>query len=441
MKIKWNKILLLVGMAFYVYGLKLAYTDFISPVFTYFGFINLHPSTSEQFVSIVFVFIPLLWSNTHAYRPSRIVYWILYMMVYVPAMIVPDYVRMDNFDEILILKCVLLFCMALLYMTANFKLIPIYYVKIKTKVMMILITLFSLSLWGIIVHTFGIHFNFSQVDDVYDLREAYREQVNRFSGYAINWQSKIVNALLLALGFVNKNKLLICIGVLGQLFIFSITGQKSVALSSVFIIVIIFCLRKNGRNFVLYFVYGITALVFLTMALDLMTNSSEYTSLFIRRMLITPGLLLSYYFDFFSVNPQVHLSHSILEPFMTYPYDQLPPFLIGEHYFGRPDLAANANIWADGYANFGYAGIIGFTVLLVGILYLYDSISEHRNFIVSAALIAMPAWSLVDTSLITSLLTHGILIAFIINYFLKTERKADPLYERNHRFKLRSSLE
>lgn len=363
------------------------------------------------------------------------------MMVYVPAMIVPDYVRMNNFDAIIALKCVLLFCMALIYMTGNFKLIPVYYTKVKTNVMLFVIALFSLSLWGIIIQTFGIHFNFSQVDDVYDLREAYRDQVNRLSGYAMNWQSKIINALLLALGFVNKNKLLICIGVLGQLFIFSITGQKSVALSSVFILVIIFCLRKSGRDFVLYFVYGITALVFLTMALDLVTNSSEYTSLFIRRMLITPGLLLSYYFDFFSVNPQVHLSHSILDPFLTYPYDKLPPFLIGEHYFGRVGLAANANLWADGFANFGYAGIIGFTVLLVGILYLYDSISANRNFIVSAALIAMPAWSLVDTSLITSLLTHGIVIAFIINYFLKTERKVDPLYEKNHRLKLRSSLE
>ncbi|KMT60377.1 hypothetical protein [Paenilisteria newyorkensis] len=441
MQIKWNKIVLIIGISLYVYGLKLAYTDFISPAFSYFGFINLHPSAMEQFVSIVFVFIPILWSNTHAYRPSRIVYWILYMMVYVPAMIVPDYVRMNNFDAIIALKCVLLFCMALIYMTGNFKLIPVYYTKVKTNVMLFVIALFSLSLWGIIIQTFGIHFNFSQVDDVYDLREAYRDQVNRLSGYAMNWQSKIINALLLALGFVNKNKLLICIGVLGQLFIFSITGQKSVALSSVFILVIIFCLRKSGRDFVLYFVYGITALVFLTMALDLVTNSSEYTSLFIRRMLITPGLLLSYYFDFFSVNPQVHLSHSILDPFLTYPYDKLPPFLIGEHYFGRVGLAANANLWADGFANFGYAGIIGFTVLLVGILYLYDSISANRNFIVSAALIAMPAWSLVDTSLITSLLTHGIVIAFIINYFLKTERKVDPLYEKNHRLKLRSSLE
>ncbi|PZF90516.1 hypothetical protein C1903_02895 [Listeria ivanovii] len=441
MSITWNKILLFIGVSFYVYGLKASYVYFISPAFSYFGSINLHPSMNEQLVSLLFVFVPLLWSNTHAYRPSRIVYWILYMMVYVPAMLVPDYVRINNFDEILLLKSVLLFCLILIYITADFKLIPVYYIKVKKQVVLLFVTIFSFSLWGIIVQTFGIHFNFSKVDDVYDLREAYRDQVNRFSGYAINWQSKIVNALFLALGFVSKNKWLICIGVLGQLFIFSITGQKSIALSSIFILGIIFCLRNNGRHFVLYFVYGVTALVFLAMGLDVLTESAEYTSLFVRRMLITPGLLLSYYFDFFSVNPKVYLSHSILSPFMSYPYDKLPPFLIGEHYFGRVDLAANANIWADGFANFGYAGIISFSVLLMGILYLYDSLSEHRNFIVSAILMAMPAWSLVDTSLITSILTHGILLAFIINYFLATERKGDPLYEENHRFKFRSPLE
>lgn len=238
----------------------------------------------------------------------------------------------------------------------------------------------------------------------------------------------------MAVGFIKKRYWLVFIGISGQIFIFSITGQKSVALSSIFILGIIFCIQKNGRDFVLRFIYSLTCLIVISMGADHFFHSSEYTSLFVRRMLITPGLLLNYYFDFFSNNPKIYLSHSIFVNFIDYPYDRLPPFLIGKEFFGREDLAANANIWADSYANFGYFGIFFFTLLLSGILYLYDCISEKRNFIVSVTLIAMPAWSLVDTSLMTSILTHGILLALLINYFFKTTREEEAHNEKNNYF-------
>ncbi|CAD5902616.1 putative B-band O-antigen polymerase [Carnobacterium maltaromaticum] len=441
MKLKMNKLLMFIGIIFYVCGLHVVYTYFISPEFSYFGYINLHPSKLVQTVSLIFVLFPLLFFDTKVKVPSRVVFWIIYTMVYIPAMIVPDYVRLNGFDEIINLKISLLVALFLLYFVSELPKLPIYSFKNSTAATGGLLILFSLSMWAIIIQTFGLHFNFSEVDDVYDLREAYRDQVNRFSGYAINWQSKIINALLVALGIIKKQYWFIFIGVFGQIFIFSITGQKSVALSSVFILGIIFCVQKNGKYFVLRFIYSLIGLICLTAGVDKIFNSSEYTSLFVRRMLITPGLLLSYYFDFFSDNPKIYLSHSIFKSFIDYPYDRLPPFLIGKEFFGREDLAANANLWADSFANFGYLGILFFTLILAGILYLYDCISNNRNFIVSVVLIAMPAWSLVDTSLMTSILTHGILLALLINYFFKTNREEEWHSEKNIDLQLRPYLE
>lgn len=441
MKIKLNRLLLFVGIAFYICGLKLAYSVFISPEFSYFGYINLHPTKLVQAISTIFVLFPLLLFDTQVKVPSRVVFWIIYMMVYIPAMIVPDYVRLNGFDHIIWLKLTILFALFILYFVSELPKLPIYYIKSNKNIMIGLLTLFSLSMWAIIIQTFGIQFNFSEMNDVYDLRESYRGQVNRFSGYAINWQSKIINALLLAVGVVSKHYWLLFFGIFGQIFIFSITGQKSVALSSVFILGIMFCITKNGRNFVLRFVYGLMGLSFIAMLADILSNSSEYTSIFIRRMLITPGLLLSYYFDFFSNNPKIYLSHSVFGGFIDYPYDRLPPFIIGKEFFGRTDLAANANLWADSFANFGYIGILIFTLILAGILYLYDCISMNRNFMVSVVLMAMPAWSLVDTSLMTSILTHGILLAILINYFFETKREEEQISEKNNDFQFRSSLE
>lgn len=434
MKIKLNRLVMFLGVILYIAGLKLSYVYFISPDFSYFGYINLHPTKIVQIVSIIFVLFPLLFFDTKVQAPSRVVFWIIYLMVYIPAMLVPDYVRLNGFDEIITLKFTIFCALFLLYFVSELPKISIYYFNNNNVLVAGFLVLFSLSMWGMIIQSFGIHFNFSEVDDVYDLREAYRDQVNRFSGYAINWQSKIIDALLLAVGFIKKRYWLVFIGISGQIFIFSITGQKSVALSSIFILGIIFCIQKNGRDFVLRFIYSLTCLIVISMGADHFFHSSEYTSLFVRRMLITPGLLLNYYFDFFSNNPKIYLSHSIFVNFIDYPYDRLPPFLIGKEFFGREDLAANANIWADSYANFGYFGIFFFTLLLSGILYLYDCISEKRNFIVSVTLIAMPAWSLVDTSLMTSILTHGILLALLINYFFKTTREEEAHNEKNNYF-------
>jgi hypothetical protein len=134
-----------------------------------------------------------------------------------------------------------------------------------------------------------------------------------------------------------------------------------------------------------------------------------------------PGLLTGFYFDFFSVNETVKLGHSFLSSFVTYPYTLTPQFLIGEVYFGSAQTAANANIWADAFANFSYAGVIAFTIVLGLVMWAFDNLAKDRDIRIIAMLMGVAGFTWSNAGVFTSLLTHGIGLMFILLYLLPEE--------------------
>ena len=165
-------------------------------------------------------------------------------------------------------------------------------------------------------------------------------------------------------------------------------------------------------------VWGTAGLVLVSSLLQLWLNSGMLFSVFVRRLIATPGLLTGYYLDFFSQNPKALLGHSILRSVVDYAYQYPPAIQIGFTYFGDPSISANANLWADAFANFGFAGIFGFTFLLGLVMWLFDSVAQGRSQRLTSLLFGMPAFFLTNTALLTSLLTHGIGLVLLIVYLI-----------------------
>src|SRR6185437_6613284 len=153
-------------------------------------------------------------------------------------------------------------------------------------------------------------------------------------------------------------------------------------------------------------------------ALDFFGYSRTFSGLIQERMTGMPGLLTGYYYEFFSDHPKALLGHSIFKSIVHYPYPLEPRQMIGYVYFHDSGMSANANFWADAYANFGYIGILCFTLLLAGVMWLYDSSSAGRNLTVTALVIALPAFAVANSGLLTSLLTHGIGLAMVLMYLM-----------------------
>jgi len=81
-------------------------------------------------------------------------------------------------------------------------------------------------------------------------------------------------------------------------------------------------------------------------------------------------------------------------------------------------MESNANLWADAYANFGYVGIIVFSLLLAVVLWLYDSVAFGRDKRLAALAIGLPAFALANTGLLTALLTNGIGLVMLLVYLM-----------------------
>lgn len=417
------RILVVLGAAVYFALFNWAYATAMSP-WRYIGYTYNPPQPGFVVFSWIVAIIPSLWMPTSLRRPSQVGYWLLYVVVFVPSALVPFYTLEMGPIYVATLVLALLAAFALL---GSIYLLPVLRIprfRIPPALFWTGILLLSLLLYAQIVSAYGLRINVVSLADIYELRTEYKAARGGFVGYAVGWQANAVNPLLIAQGLVSGNVLLLLAGILGQVVIFSITGYKSVFFSGLLLVALLFVLRSKGKRLGASMVWGTAGLVLVSSLLQLWLNSGVLFSVFVRRLIATPGLLTGYYLEFFSQNPKALLGHSIFRSLVDYAYEFPPAIQIGSTYLGDPAISANANLWADAFANFGYGGIFAFTILLGLVMWLFDSVAQGRSMRLTALLFGMPAFFLTNTALLTSLLTHGIGLVLVIVYLMP--RKAAP---------------
>jgi hypothetical protein len=132
--------------------------------------------------------------------------------------------------------------------------------------------------------------------------------------------------------------------------------------------------------------------------------------------------MTGYYYDFFTTHPKGYMGDSTLSFLVDYPYSVQPQYLIGAEYFNSPSTQANANVWADGFAQFGFPGMVFLVVVLGVVLWLYDSAAKHTNKVFATVLLGIPAITLANNPVETSLLTHGIGLLLLFVYLVPSDK-------------------
>ena len=264
----------------------------------------------------------------------------------------------------------------------------------------------------------GFSFNLD-LTKVYDIRTQYKKIEIPLAGYYFNWMGQVINVTFFAL-FIRKKKWIFAalIAVL-QLLLFSSTGNKTFLFALPFALALMWVSSRKNPLFLV--AVGMIALMILAMLSYLVVDDVWISSLFTRRMLLVPANLAFYYFDFFSSNGPIFLSHSIFRFFLNYPYPLKPPHLIAMVYYDKPDIAANNGIVGDAFMNFGFLGLFFWSILLVIILKLVDSCSKGKDIKIGIAVVALPVIALTNSALLTCLLTHGIFLALLLLYLLPKE--------------------
>jgi hypothetical protein len=252
---------------------------------------------------------------------------------------------------------------------------------------------------------------------VYEVREEYVERLGPLIGYLVPWQGYVLNPALILIAVRRRSLLLGFLGLVMQLMLFGMTGYRAFLLNPVLILIFYFVgWRRLLTPLALGGLLGVVAIALLLYA---WLDAPVIPSLLVDRVIVVPAEIHYWYYDFFGVHGQapLQLSQSILAPLSLSHYNVPIAEVIAWTYMG---IAASANVglFGDAYANFGFAGCAIYALLFAVVLKALDAASRSGDTRIAAALLAMPAFALVNAGLLTTLLTHGLGLTVLVLWAL-----------------------
>lgn len=248
---------------------------------------------------------------------------------------------------------------------------------------------------------------------VYEVRAEYVQTLGPYMGYFVPWQAYVINIFVLCYALERRNYLLLCLTAIMQLLLFGMTGHKSFFLALLLVCgVYIVWQRKNAISFI---ILGASLLTLASYAYFLISGNEFVSSILIRRLFFVPASLHVIYYDFFSQpeHPFYMLSDSILRPFIQNPYGISMPKVIAFTYWDK-DFWPDVGYLGDAYGNFGFLGMLIFSIILGVVLRIVDSLGSRLPSHIVAAMISMPAMALTESAFFTSMLTHGLILAILM---------------------------
>jgi hypothetical protein len=299
--------------------------------------------------------------------------------------------------------------------------------------------LFTMALFGVYlalaIYTYVVYrgnLNVVTFANVYEQRALSADvaAVGSLVGYAIGFMAGGFNPFLLAVGLVERRRLWLLIGMLGQIFVYSTAGLKSVLLSIVLAPVFYLCVFKGTRITSARLGALVVASVLLPLCLLPVLNDTgeglEFllVSLIFMRTYGTAGTLTGVYADFFDNHPHTYFSHiGGVNDILPYPYGQSLGEEVG-YYLTGGVLDANANFWAtDGIGSAGNIGVVVVGLIIGGFLVLANGIlSEHNRRVAFVAFVPFIV-AISNTSFFTSMLGGGGAVLLLLLYFWQSVPK------------------
>ncbi|MDB5123365.1 MAG: hypothetical protein JWP94_1494 [Mucilaginibacter sp.] len=417
----------------YLISFDWMYISWLSGRYSYMGF-EYHPVRLDLLlVSHIVAWLPVLWIPIKLRRPSVIIYWFLFLMTYIPAVLLPVYIKLSNEGELYILILSLLAGMFIISFSYFLPLIKLKRLKIDGKKFMGGVYVITILLILYVIYIFKGNMRLVGLSDIYDLRfgsDALTQ--GNYVAYAIMALGSCFFPLLLSLGLIRKSYWLIIFGSVGQIFLYSTEGAKTYLFSSVITIMIFLLIRKNSDRFGFKFFSFFVFLVVVLNALALYSPDSwllvvtTIASIVFMRTISMGGMLTAQYFYFFSTHPKTYYSHiNIVGKMLTYPYGNEPlGRVIGYYFTGESLLNSNANFWAtDGIAAAGITGIILISILCSAMFYVFDSAASRHDIVFSTACVIIICMSLLNVSLFTTFLSGGFGLMILILYLLPAQAR------------------
>jgi hypothetical protein len=417
-KIKYSDLLyklLFVLTALIWKAMLVHYYELFSKDFGYYGIIYAPRNWENILFSNVTIAIIAILIPVKIIKPSSLIITLLFLFCFIP--IATVFTCNEHHPAVGFYGLCLSFFIIAFFQRINF--LPSAqlsnYLKLET-VNSILIGLFLISALSVSAY-YGFAFKWVSFSDVYDTRAEYAGQSNKIIGYLYGWLSHVFNIAIMLFAWNKKKYGLFVFSLGAQVYLYTLGGHKSVLLIIPFVFWVWLGARYASRHLSLYLLltlFAITAALFYG---DYQNGQySNASSLFIRRNLLLPAQIYFHfiehfgnnYFDYFAQNFPFNL-------FYETKYNDKLPAIIGKTYFTfKEGIYANGNIFADMFANLGYASFIAGAIILSSIFKTLDVVTKDKNLLFVLPMSAVSIVTLSNSGLIVNLITHGILVMIIL---------------------------
>ena len=413
----------------------------IFPTWQYLGFSysSSHGNdTTHIFMTVIFCAMPSFLMPLFIKRPTMVVYWLLYLLTYIPMVVGVSLSDYFNLGEIYLFNFFALFSFFLTGIGYYFKLLTFKNFLVSHKTFWTWFWVITCIFFGYTIFVFRdnlkvIDLFASNSAELYDFRFSGRdiEAQNPLVGYLILWLSGAFLPFILGYGIVYKKTIFIICGIIGQVILYMTMANKVFILSVIFMW-LIYKILKNKIPFGI--VFGIVISLF-TIIFTLSQNEFSdtfkliffpFASLFLVRTIGVSALTSSLYYDFFKINPHTYYSHvGIIGKYINYPYkNEMIGVVIGDHYTAISRYNINANMYiTDGIVAVGLIGMPIIGLVSCGVFYLIDSAAKQHNVVFTSLLLSYAGLNIMNVSIFTSIISGGLFLTVIFLFFLKPTKQ------------------
>ncbi|MDF1503031.1 hypothetical protein [Roseisolibacter sp. H3M3-2] len=381
--------------------------------------------------------LPACWMRPHLRGPSDVAQMFLYYAVHVQTAVLMPLVSQSPIER------QLLFCLAVtaavLALDARV-LLP----RLAPPPLRPSRRAFALALaafWVIAMVSFArsgyLSLDNVKLADVYDQRAELRDraaELGKVFFYAANWTGAVVAPFLIVIGLHTRRWWLPVAATALAVASFVASSNRSNAIAIPAAIGGYYFLRMTrGRHLGALMGVGFCALTGALLMADVYLGVTFNGTLIpavsfqiFHRTFTNNGYLTAIYLDTFFSRPPALYADSFLR-WVPGPTLEAPvPIIAGATFTDVLGNFANANLWADAYANLGYPGLAFSAVFTALVFWAYDGFASRADRVVAAALLVVPATVLANTATQTALTSNGLMLLFPLVLGVAARRSPEP---------------
>jgi hypothetical protein len=421
---------LVLGILVFIACYQWIYIHWLNPTFDYFGYEYNRPSAAYLLLAWLLSALPSFWMPLSIDRPSKLIYWVLYLTVFIPSMFIPLFAGINKPSEVTGLMITLFAGFAITGLSYLRPLLNLHPPHLAGSRFWYGFSLVAgvLTLWVIVAFRGNLHI--VSFMDIYDIRNAADDvMAGTWLNYPLMLLPGAIDPFLMGWGLYHKKPWMFVMGALGQLLVYGTMGTKGSVTSILFIPAIYFLVRGDRSRFAIRLTWSVIMLFVVLSVLAPFAGDTPglllWTVLFVvfSRVFGANGLLTAQYYGFFQINPHTYLSHAkVFNWFIHYPYANSLGLEVGPYYLGDPTFDATAHFWAtDGIAGFGLWGILLVSALCAFVFWTLDSVAQGHDSRLAALVISYVAYNFANGSLFTTLLSGGLGLLMVILYLMPRE--------------------